>query len=124
LPEAGTEDVAVAQNQLARMLKEFGVHTVQAKAASNGQTKNLKHYRLEGLRPLFQRYLDGSRDQTPSKEDMKADGVADTEKLPLPTPALKPAPGKGLRGGSEVAVVSEGRKKIFKRQGSTQGEGW
>ncbi len=43
----------LSQNQLARMLKDFGVHTVKARSGA----KNLKHYQLSDLQPLFDRYL-------------------------------------------------------------------
>ena len=43
----------LTQNQLARLLKDFDVHSHQAKVGA----KNLKHYRLEALNPLFERYL-------------------------------------------------------------------
>lgn len=43
----------LTQNKLAQLLKGFDVHTVQAKVG----TKNLKHYQLSDLQPIFDRYL-------------------------------------------------------------------
>jgi putative DNA primase/helicase len=56
----------LTQNQLARMLKDFDVHTHQAKVG----TKNLKHYRLEDLEPRFERYL--KKVSAPVREDTTA----------------------------------------------------
>ena len=43
----------LTQNKLADLFKDFDVHTHQAKVGA----KNLKHYLLSDLKPLFERYL-------------------------------------------------------------------
>ncbi len=43
----------LTQNKLAQLLKGFSIHTVQARVGA----KNLKHYQLSNLQPIFDRYL-------------------------------------------------------------------
>ena len=79
------------QNKLAKLLKDFGVHTVQAKLGS----KNLKHYKLADLTPLFERYL-------------KADALATPDRstaTPLPD-AENPLPMGAAGVADEVAVTT------------------
>lgn len=75
----------LTQNKLAYLLKGFDVHTHQAKVGA----KNLKHYMLADLTPLFERYLKTSNPPPPAKSTANplteaesagaigADGVAD-----------------------------------------------
>jgi hypothetical protein len=63
----------LTQNQLARLLKDFDVHTHQAKVGA----KNLKHYRLEDLRPLFARYL--KKEPTPVSLNTTATPLPESE---------------------------------------------
>ena len=72
-------------NLLARMLKDFDVHTRQAKAGS----KNLKHYFLEDLAPLFERYLN------------KESGS------PLPKTTATPLPTGGSPDDTKAAAVAD-----------------
>jgi hypothetical protein len=73
------------QNRLARMLNDFDVHTRQAKVGS----KNLKHYFLADLAPLFERYL------------KKESGA------PLPKTTATPLPTGGSPDDTRAAAVAD-----------------
>lgn len=125
-------------SKLATLLSAFGVTTRQARVGS----RNLRHYFLEDLEPLFERYLadklgvsdsDLAATSLPHAEtphDLRVSRVAEQaaqaateregsatvaepETLPLPGTALEVHTGQGSREGSEVAAKSTGTRLNF-----------
>jgi hypothetical protein len=80
----------LTQNKLAQLLKSFDVQTHQAKEGA----KNLKHYLLEHLGPLFVRYLEIESSGTPRE----------TTATSLPNPG-SPLKSRAAEVADEIAVA-------------------
>jgi hypothetical protein len=74
-------DKPLSQTKLAQLLKSFDVHTQQAKVGA----KNLKHYVLADLRPLFERYL--SKEIVPPPPESTAKPLLEAENPDIQWPA-------------------------------------
>jgi hypothetical protein len=87
----------LTQNKLAHLLKDFDVHTHQAKVGA----KNLKHYLRADLTPLFERYL---------KKDNSSPSLKSTA-TPLPL-AKNPDDIRGAGVADKVAVATSSQDEI------------
>ena len=85
----------LTQNKLAQLMKDFDVHTHQAKVGAS----NLKHYLLADLKPLFDRYLKNENAHVPPE----------TSTTPLPN--LQEPVTSGPAGVSNEVAVSKAAHK-------------
>jgi hypothetical protein len=86
----------LTQNKLAQLMKDFDVHTHQAKSGA----RNLKHYLHADLKPLFERYL--KNDHAPVPTEATA--------IPLPDPQNSETSGPA-RVSDEVAVSKSAHER-------------
>ena len=75
-------DKPLTQNRLAQLLKDFDVYTHQSKVGA----KNLKHYFLADLRPLFERYL--RKEFANTTPESTAKPLPEAGNLDLPRPVM------------------------------------
>jgi hypothetical protein len=86
----------LTQNKLAQLMKDFDVHTHQAKSGA----RNLKHYLYADLKPLFERYL--KNDPAPVPSEATAN--------PLPNPQNPETTRHAVVSG-EVAVSNSAHER-------------
>ena len=88
----------LTQNKLAHLLKDFDVHTHQAKVGA----RNLKHYLRADLTPLFERYLKKDNPSPPLKSTA----------TPLPQ-AENPGVIRDASVADKVAVATSSQDEII-----------